>query len=310
MRKESPLISVVIPMYFEQEVARECHSRLTSVLGQFDYELIYVNDGSTDDTLPILRDIAKDDARVRVVSFSRNFGHQAAVSAGLAKSRGDAVVIIDADLQDPPEIIPDMVAMWRDGVDVVYAQREQRRGETFFKLLTAKFFYRFLRLMTDIDIPQDTGDFRLMDRAVVDAFAAMGERNRFIRGMVPWLGFTSAPILYQRHERFAGTTKYPLKRMIKLASDGIISFSTKPLQIALGLGVVAIVAALGFILYALISWIVGNAVPGWAPMMMIISFFGGVQLICIGIMGLYIGRIYEESRARPLYIIKETINIE
>lgn len=302
-------ISVVIPMYYEQEVARECHRRLTAVMQQFpSYELLYINDGSLDNTLPILREIAAHDAHAKVLSFSRNFGHQAAVSAGLAYAKGDAVVIIDADLQDPPELIPEMVRLWREGNDVVYAQRQKRKGETFFKLFTAKMFYRFLRSMTDIDIPPDTGDFRLMDRAVADAFLQLPERNRFIRGMVPWLGFQSVALPYQREERFAGTTKYPLKKMLKFATDGIISFSIKPLQLSLSLGVLAVLVALGFILYALISWILHRAVPGWTPIMMAISFFGGVQLISIGVLGMYIGRIYEESRARPLYIIKETIN--
>ncbi|MDD4797372.1 MAG: glycosyltransferase family 2 protein [Eubacteriales bacterium] len=308
-KKQDICISVVIPMYYEQEVAQECHRRLTAVMQQFaSYELLYVNDGSLDDTLPILRDIAAGDAHVKVLSFSRNFGHQAAVSAGLAYAGGDVVVIIDADLQDPPELIPDMVRMWREGNDVVYAQRQKRQGETFFKLFTAKMFYRFLRSMTDIDIPPDTGDFRLMDRAVVNAFLQLPERNRFIRGMVPWLGFTAAPLPYRRDERFAGITKYPLKKMLKFATDGIISFSIKPLQLSLSLGVAAVVMALGFILYALISWMLGKAVPGWTPIMMAVAFFGGVQLISIGVLGMYVGRIYEESRARPLYIVKETIN--
>ncbi|MDD3242871.1 MAG: glycosyltransferase family 2 protein [Eubacteriales bacterium] len=303
-------ISVVIPMYYEQEVADECHRRLTAVMQAFaDYELIYVNDGSKDDTLPILKGIAARDFHARVVSFSRNFGHQAAVSAGLAYATGDAVVIIDADLQDPPELIPDMVALWTQGNDVVYAQRKHRKGETFFKLFTAKMFYRFLRSMTDVNIPADTGDFRLIDRVVKDAFLQMPERNRFIRGMVPWLGFTSVPIEYEREERFAGTTKYPLKKMLKFATDGIISFSIKPLQISFGLGIAAVVAALALIVYALVSWLTGHAVPGWAPIMIAVAFFGGAQLISIGVLGMYVGRIYEESRARPLYIVKETVNL-
>jgi dolichol-phosphate mannosyltransferase len=304
------LLSVVVPMYYEQEVARECHRRLTAVLEKLDrYEILYVNDGSRDNTLPILRELAQQDDHVRIISFSRNFGHQAAVTAGVAHVDGDALVIIDADLQDPPELIPKMVALWQEGYEIIYAKRMRRKGESAFKLWTAKYFYRFLNFMTDTAIPQDTGDFRLIDRKVADAFLALPERNRFIRGMIAWLGFNTIPLEYERDERFAGETKYPLKKMLKFAADGILSFSLKPLRIALGLGSAAVVVSLALILYALISYIFGSTVSGWTALMIAVAFLGGVQLISIGVLGQYIGRIYEESKARPLYVVSERINV-
>ena len=248
------LLSVIVPMYFEQEVARECHRRLSGVLdGRYDYEIIYVNDGSTDNTMPILRELADADERVKIIDFSRNFGHQQAVTAGVDYARGDALVIIDADLQDPPELIPQMVELWQQGWEVVYAKRKKRKGESAFKKFSAAAFYRTLRFLTDIDIPADTGDFRLIDRRVADAFRAMPERNRFIRGMVAWLGFRQYPLEYERDQRFAGETKYPLKKMLKLASNGILSFSTQPLRLVLQLGVLAVLVSLGILIYAIIS---------------------------------------------------------
>lgn len=305
-------LSVVVPMYFEEEVAQACYDRLTQVLEPLmPYELIFVNDGSTDRTLPILREIAAGDARVRVISFSRNFGHQAAVTAGVKRASGDAIVIIDADLQDPPELIPDMVAMWQDGVDVVYARRKKRQGESAFKLFTAKMFYRTLHALTDTDIPNDTGDFRLMDRKVAQAFNRLPEHNRFIRGMVSWLGFRQEPIEYVRHERFAGETKYPLKKMLKLAADGVLSFSTRPLNWVMGLGLLSVVVALAILLYALISLWTGHATqPGWVSTMVTVTFLGGVQLLSIGIVGAYVGRIYQEVQNRPLFLEDEVIGFD
>ena len=305
------LLSVVVPMYYEQEVVQECHRRITKVLSTMpDYEIIYVNDGSRDQTLPLLKQIAAQDPRAHIISFSRNFGHQAAVSAGIAYAQGDAVVIIDADLQDPPELIPQMVERWQQGSDVVYAKRSHRDGESRFKLWTAAIFYRMLRTLTDTDIPADTGDFRLIDRKVADAFLQMPEHNRFIRGMVPWLGFTQTPIEYHREERFAGETKYPLKKMVKLASDGIMSFSTRPLQLVMGMGFVSIVVAVLIALYALITKFTGHAsMPGWTSLIVLITFLGGIQLVSLGVVGAYVGRIYEETRNRPLYLIDETINM-
>jgi dolichol-phosphate mannosyltransferase len=309
--KDNFLLSVVVPMYFEQEVARECHRRLTEVLegNRYDYELVYVNDGSTDQTLPILKELAERDGRVKVLSFSRNFGHQVAVTAGVDHAAGDAVVIIDADLQDPPELIPDMVKLWREGWEVVYAKRKKRKGESAFKRFTAKAFYRMLSLLTDIEIPQDTGDFRLIDRKVADAFRSMPERSRFIRGMIAWLGFRQTPIEYERDARFAGETKYPLKKMLKLASNGILSFSTQPLRLVMHLGLLAVLVSLGLLVYAIVSKAMGVSVGGWSSLMVTVTFLGGVQLISVGVLGQYLARMFEESKCRPLYVVSETVNV-
>lgn len=309
--KDRFLLSVIVPMYFEQDVARECHRRLTEVLdGKYDYELLYVNDGSTDDTLPILKELAGKDKRVRVLSFSRNFGHQVAVTAGVHYARGDALVIIDADLQDPPELIPDMIKLWQEGWEVVYAKRRKRKGESAFKLFSAKMFYKILSMLTDIDIPADTGDFRLIDKKVADAFRHMPERSRFIRGMIAWLGFKQTPIEYERDARFAGETKYPLKKMIKLASNGILSFSTQPLKLVMTVGLLAVIVSLGLLVYAIVSKATGQADTGWASLMVTITFLGGVQLMSVGVLGQYLARMFEESKNRPLYIVSETVNVD
>lgn len=305
------LISIVIPMYFEEKVVNECYSRLTKVIGkiEYDYELIFVNDGSTDNTFPILEGIAKKDKKVKVIDFSRNFGHQIAVTAGVDKANGDAVIIIDADLQDPPELIYDMIKRWEIGYDVVYAKRKRREGETFFKLITAKYFYKFLNWMSDIDIPKDTGDFRLMDRKVVEAFKNMPEKNRFIRGMVSWLGFKQTYVEFVRHERFAGETKYPLKKMLKLAEDGIVSFSHKPIKIITGLGVFFMLVFLAQVIYTIISLIEGVGIKGYFGVSMYISLISSVILLALGIEGKYLVRIYDESNKRPLYVINDEINM-
>lgn len=310
--KDKFLLSVVVPMYFEQDVARECHRRLTQVLeGKYDFELIYVNDGSTDGTLPILKELAERDKRVKVLSFSRNFGHQVAVTAGVDHAVGDAVVIIDADLQDPPELIPDMIKLWREGWEVVYAKRKKRKGESAFKRVTAKAFYRILSILTDIDIPEDTGDFRLIDKKVADAFRNMPERNRFIRGMIAWLGFRQTPIEYERDARFAGETKYPLKKMLKLASNGILSFSTQPLKLVMHFGLLAVLVSLGLLIYAIIAKATGNAsAGGWTSLMVTVTFLGGVQLISVGVLGQYLARMFEESKCRPLYVVSEKVNLD
>ncbi|HHT7172292.1 TPA: glycosyltransferase family 2 protein [Bacillus cereus] len=307
------LISVVVPMYFEEEVAQECYNRLKSVMLQNDinYEFVFVNDGSTDRTMEILSEIAANDYRTKIVNFARNFGHQVAVTAGIAAAKGDAIVIIDADLQDPPEVIPELIAKWEEGYEVVYAKRKQRKGETWFKLLTAKYFYKFLNYMSDIDIPKDTGDFRIIDRKVADVFNQMTERNRFIRGMMSWVGFRQTYVEYERDERFAGETKYPLKKMIKFASDGIIAFSTKPLRIVMSLGLLSVLISIIVLLYTITVKIIGNDTQtGWASIMVAITFFSGIQLLGLGIVGQYIARIYDESKNRPIYIVKETINID
>ncbi|MBH0161736.1 glycosyltransferase family 2 protein [Fictibacillus sp. 26RED30] len=307
------LISIVVPMYFEEEVAEECYNRLRNVMenNNINYEFIFVNDGSTDGTTEILKGIAEYDHRAKIVNFARNFGHQIAVTAGIDFAKGDAIVIIDADLQDPPEVIPTLVSKWREGYEVVYAKRKNRSGETFFKLLTAKYFYKFLNYMSDIEIPKDTGDFRIIDRKVADVFKNMTERNRFVRGMFSWVGFRQTYIEYERDERFAGETKYPLKKMIKFASDGIIAFSTKPLRFVMTLGFISVFISIFVLFYTIIVKLFGKEVQaGWASIMVAITFFSGIQLLSIGIVGQYIARIYDESKNRPIYIVRETVNVQ
>ena len=308
-------ISVIIPMYYEEEVAEECYKRMTSVLQNienYDYEIICINDGSKDKTLTILENLAIKDKRLKVLSFSRNFGHQCAVTAGLKYVTGDAIVIIDADLQDPPELIPKMLKLWEAGNDVIYGKRKTRDGESVFKLFTAKMFYKTLNALSDVEIPKDTGDFRLVDRKVVDTINSLPEHNKFLRGLFSWVGYKQIPFQYERKERFAGKTKYPLKKMLKLASDGIISFSTKPLKIVGGLGIISIVISFILLIYALISYIfkLNNLSAGWTSLMLGITFFAGVQLLSLWIMSEYIARIYDESKNRPQYIIEKKINIE
>lgn len=307
------LLSIVVPMYYEEAVAEECYTRLTKVMkdNAYNYELIFVNDGSKDKTPEILRSLALSDSNVKVINFSRNFGHQAAVTAGIKASSGAAVVIIDADLQDPPELIPDMIALWKQDYDVVYAKRKKREGETWFKLMTAKYFYKLLNSLSDIDIPKDTGDFRLIDRKVADAFLEMPEKNRFIRGMVSWLGFKQIAIEYIRSERFAGETKYPLKKMIKFAKDGIIGFSTKPLKIITTIGLFSVMLSFIVLVYSLsVKFLGGNVERGWTSIIVAITFFGGIQILSLGIVGEYVARIYDEAKNRPLYLIREKLNFE
>jgi glycosyltransferase involved in cell wall biosynthesis len=303
------LLSVIVPMLNEEEVCAITFNRLEEVLANVEHELIFIDDGSTDKTLEILKNCIGTNSPHQIVSFSRNFGHQAAFSAGLTHARGQAVVIIDGDLQDPPELIHQMLDKWREGWQVVYAQRRQRAGETFFKLITAKMFYRLLHELTTVTIPKDTGDYRLMDRAVVDALVALPERSRFLRGLVPWVGFKQTGLQYDRAERFAGTTKYPLKKMLRLALDGITSFSTLPLKFSFVLGLGATALAIIMALWAAVTKVIdpGSTSPGWASLVVAITFMGGVQLITLGIIGEYIGRIYEEVKQRPLFIIREKV---
>ena len=307
-------ISLVIPMYYEEQVAEECYRRTRNVLKsieEYDYEIIFINDGSKDKTLEILETIAKEDNKVKVISFSRNFGHQSAVTAGLKYATGDAIIIMDADLQDPPELIPDMLKYWENGYDVIYGKRKKREGESAFKLLTAKVFYETLNKLSDVEIPKDTGDFRLVDKKVVDVVNNLPEHNKFLRGLFSWIGFRQYAYEYERKERFAGKTKYPLKKMMKLAKDGIFSFSTKPLKIVGGLGIISVIISIAILIYAILSYAYSwnNLTPGWTSIMCTITFLGGVILLSLWMIGEYIGRIYEETKQRPQYIIEKTINI-
>jgi dolichol-phosphate mannosyltransferase len=305
------LISVVVPSFNEEEVIVAAYRRLVEVLETLpraDFELVFVDDGSRDRTLEILRTLQAMDRRVRVVALSRNFGHQLAVTAGLEHATGDAVVLIDADLQDPPEVIEEMLRRWRRGADVAYGVRAEREGETAFKLWTAKAFYRSINRVSDVTIPLDTGDFRLMDRAVVDALLSMPERDRFVRGMVAWLGFRQEAVLYKRSARLAGRTKYPLKKMLRFALDGILSFSLVPLRLAIWMGfATAGVAVLG-LAYALVLRVWTNIwVPGWTLLFIACSSIGGIQLVFLGVLGEYVGRIYGEVKRRPLYVVRERL---
>jgi glycosyltransferase involved in cell wall biosynthesis len=303
-----PMLSVVVPCMNEEQVLRETNLRLVGALEQIspNFEIIYVDDGSTDSTPELLREIQLHDHRIRVVRFSRNFGHQVAITAGLEHTRGEAVVIIDADLQDPPEVIREFVDKWMEGYDVVYGVRAEREGETAFKVWSAKFFYRCISRLSDTAIPLDTGDFRLMDRSVVDALMAMPERDRFVRGMVSWLGYSQTAVSYRRAARFAGHTKFSLFKMLRFATDGIVSFSILPLRVATWIGFAASGFSLvGIILTLYARFFATGLVKGWTSTMIAIYFIGGVQLICMGIIGEYVGRIYGESKRRPLYVVRE-----
>lgn len=300
--------SVIVPVYNEEAVIDESYQRLKNVMDQTNerYELLFVNDGSRDRSAAILKAISERDQSVKVIDFSRNFGHQIAITAGMDYALGEAIVVIDADLQDPPELILKMIDKWKDGCDVVYAKRTKRKGESFFKKQTAALFYRFLRMSTDIDIPLDTGDFRLIDRQVCDEMKRLPEKNRFVRGLVSWTGFRQTAIEYVREERFAGESKYPLKKMLKLSIDGLTSFSYKPLKMASYLGGLLSIAGFVYMLIALyLKLFTNNTVPGWTSLVVIQLFFSGFVLIILGIMGEYIGRIYDETKDRPLYIIRE-----
>ncbi|HIJ75458.1 MAG TPA: glycosyltransferase family 2 protein [Deltaproteobacteria bacterium] len=308
---KTPLLSVVIPCYNEEEVIGETMKRLKafcSELVNLHVELIFVDDGSRDRTRELLKSYAAEDSRIRLIGFARNFGHQIAITAGIDAACGDAVVLIDADLQDPPEVVHEMIGKWREGYDVVYGIRIGRPGESAFKLATARGFYRLLNRLSDVSIPLDTGDFRLMSRHVVDTLRAMPERDRFVRGMVSWVGFKQTALPYKRAERFAGKSKYPLRKMLHFAVDGILSFSTKPLQISIALGIASALIALMGIMYVIFLRIFTNIwAPGWTAQMTAVLFIGGVQLVSIGILGEYIGRIYNEVKNRPLYVASEYV---
>lgn len=308
-------ISVIVPMYCEEKIVNECYARLTKNLNNiknYDYEIIFVDDGSTDKTLELLIEISKKDENIKIISFSRNFGHQAAVTAGLKFVTGDVIVIIDSDLQDPPEAIPEMLKLWENGNDVIYGKRKKRKGESVLKLLTAKVFYNTLNALSETEIPKDTGDFRLIDRRVVDTINLLPEHNKFLRGLFSWVGYKQVPYEYEREERIAGKTKYPLNKMIKLAGDGILSFSTKPLKLVGILGMISLVISFLILIYSILSFVFkwNQLTPGWTSIMVTVTFFAGVQLLSIWIMSEYIARIYDESRDRPQYIIDKTYNIK
>ncbi|WP_425803556.1 glycosyltransferase family 2 protein [Desulfitobacterium sp. Sab5] len=301
--------SIVIPAYNEEAVLLLTYQRLKQVmdLTQEQYELIFVNDGSRDRTIDIVRDLAKRDTAVKLIDFSRNFGHQIAITAGMDYSSGAAVIVIDADLQDPPELILKMIEKWKEGYDVVYAKRSQRKGETFFKKVTAHLFYRILQASTDIEIPVDTGDFRLIDRKVCDELKRLPEKNRYVRGLVSWVGYRQIAVEYERCERFAGESKYPLKRMMKLCWDGLTSFSMKPVQLASFAGGLIFLAGLIDVFIMVLKLILGgNGINGWNWAIAVQFLLSGLSLSLMGIIGEYVGRIYDETRQRPLYIVNQS----
>jgi len=302
-------ITIIVPCYNEEDVVEETVRRLANVADQVPWqsEFLFIDDGSRDKTLPLLERLHLADQRISIVSFTRNFGHQAAVSAGLHFAKGDAAVIIDADLQDPPEIIPDMVEKWKESdARIVFGRRRKRKGESLLKTGTARAFYRVLNRLSEIPLPLNTGDFRLLDRMVIDAFNALPERNKYIRGLFPWLGYKAVPLEYDRDARYSGTTKYPLGKMLKLAGDGMFSFSRKPLRIATFIGIVNIVVSLALVVYVFVAYFSKSimTVPGWASTLLVIVFFSGIQLVSMGLLGAYIGRIFDEVKGRPEYVVE------
>jgi dolichol-phosphate mannosyltransferase len=305
-----PLVSVVAPMHDEAATVAPFYERVARALDGHDWELVVVDDGSRDATRAELERCAAEDRRVRVIGLSRSFGHQAALTAGLDHARGDAVVMLDGDLQDPPEVIPAMLERWRDGADVVYAVREQRAGETPFKLVTARWFYRLFRRLTDVDLVPDSGDFRLMDRRALDALLALPERNRFLRGMTVWVGFTQTAVPFAREPRSAGRTKYTLSRMLRFAFDAITSFSNRPLQWATMLGFVFSLIAFLCIPLTIAARYANIYERGVPSTIVVVLLLGGIQLITVGIIGEYVGRIYDEVKHRPLYVVRDSVNIE
>ena len=310
------LISIVVPCFNEQEEFEETNRRLKAVMSQlpieqYQYEIIYINDGSNDQTLSLIKQALTEDKHLKCLSFSRNFGHQIAITAGLDACKGDAAVVIDADLQDPPSVILEMINLWENGYDVVFGKRKDRVGESSFKLLTAKYFYKLINRLSDVDIPRDTGDFRLMDRNALNQFLQMRESYRFVRGMVAWIGFNQTFVEYDRESRFAGQTKYPLKKMLRLASDAILSFSNTPLKIATFVGFITSIAAFIGIVYSLyVRLFTKSWVEGWTFLMIAILLIGGIILLVLGIIGEYVGRIYGEIKQRPLYIVKDKMGFE
>jgi dolichol-phosphate mannosyltransferase len=306
------LISIVVPCFNEQEVFVETNRRLKAVMSQlpieqYQYEIIYVNDGSTDQTLSLIKQALTEDKHLKCLSFSRNFGHQIAITAGLDACKGDAAVVIDADLQDPPSIILEMINLWEKGYDVVFGKRKDRVGESSFKLLTAKYFYKIINRLSDVDIPRDTGDFRLMDRKVVSELKKINDQELFFRGIIPSLGFRQTPVYFEPNQRFSGSTKYSMKKMVKLAITGIVSTSVKPLYFSIYIGAIMALLAFMYGIYAIyIAVFTDKAIAGWTSTLVSVVFIGGVQLMVMGIIGLYIGKVFINSKGRPNYIVDET----
>jgi glycosyltransferase involved in cell wall biosynthesis len=307
--RDLALISVVAPIYNEDATVVEFYTRVCAALDGIPFELVLVDDGSTDGSPMRLARLAADDPRVRVVGLSRNFGHQTALTAGLDHAQGDAVVMLDADLQDPPELIPTMLDHWRAGCDVVYAVREQREGESRFKLSTARWFYRLFDKLAQVELQHNSGDFRLLDRQPLDALLSMRERNRFLRGMTVWVGYTQAAVPYHRDPRYAGETKYTIPKMLRFSLDAISSFSHRPLQLATLLGFLISTLAFIAIPIVVVLRILGSYLPGFSALTIVVLLLGGIELIAIGIIGEYVGRIYDEVKGRPLYLVRARHNI-
>jgi glycosyltransferase involved in cell wall biosynthesis len=308
---ERPLISVVSPVYNEEESVEQFHARCTAALEAVRppvrHELIYVDDGSADASLDVLSRLASSDDRVRVIALSRNFGHQLAITSGMDEAFGDAVVVIDSDLQDPPEVIQEMVERWREGYKVVYGVRRARAGESRFKLLTAKVFYRLVNRLADVQLPADSGDFRLIDQRVIEVLRSIREENRYIRGLVAWVGFEQTAVLYERDPRFAGESKFTVRRMVRFAADAVTGFSERPLRLAITSGLLVVACTLLLAAFIVVGRLrnPSSAIPGFASLAVIVLFLGGVQLMSIGLLGEYIGRIYREAKRRPLYVVAE-----
>jgi dolichol-phosphate mannosyltransferase len=312
MAVSRPILSLVLPIFNEEQVIPELHTRLQSFLTTLalDAEVVFVDDGSRDRSMQLLRALSQGEPRYRILSFARNFGHQAAITAGVDHAAGEAVVVMDADLQDPPEVVLAMVAKWREGFDVVYGRRRTRQGETWFKLVTARLFYRLFAAMIPIEVPLDTGDFRLMSRRVVLALRGLRETHRFVRGLVAWIGFRQTAVVYDRPGRFAGETKYPLRKMARFAVDGITSFSILPLRFSLYLGLVMSLCSLAVMAWAVLAkYVLHHVVPGWTAIVVVVALFASAQFLMIGILGEYVGRIYEEVKRRPLYIVGDKVNM-
>ena len=302
------LVSIVVPAFNEEAVLSDFHQSITRVLPglPFDFEIIYINDGSSDNTLEIIRKLRQSDERVTLIDLSRNFGKEIALTAGLHKAAGDAVVVIDADLQDPPELIPELINEWQNGYDVVYAQRTHRKGESLLKRTTAHFFYRIIQRISRISIPEDTGDFRILSRRAVNALNTLSEQHRFMKGLFAWIGYRQKAVHYQRNPRHAGETKWNYWRLWNFALDGITSFTIAPLKISTYLGLLTAAGAFAYGIYMLIDTLMhGNPVPGYPSLVVIILILGGVQLVAIGILGEYLGRIFNETKRRPLYFVNE-----